>query len=79
MYREMLKSFYDTGNLKKLEGQIEYELRCLIMVMPLDETIILSPSFRYESSVCMSFLEKNREFVDDGYIAKYMQETSEYD
>lgn len=75
----MLKSFYDTGNLKKLEGQIEYELRCLIMVMPLDETIILSPSFRYESSVCMSILEKNREFVDDGYIAKYMQETSEYD
>ena len=79
----MLKAFNQIEKnskvLRDIETTIERELRYLILIMPLDETIILSPSFRYESPICMRILEQNRDFVDEGYIANYMQEMSEYD
>lgn len=81
--REMLNSFHgkiaNGYEWRRVEKHIENELKCLIAFMPLDEQIIISPSFRYESAMCRSILERNRELLDENIIVNYMQETLERD
>lgn len=77
--REMLNSIgfyqFDKRSIQMIEAAIEAELKILVFIMPLDEQIAISPSFRFESMVCRKTLEKNREFVDQGLIVECRNET----
>jgi hypothetical protein len=82
--REMLSSLgYANGNgvvnKKQFELKIEKELKELIFLMPIGERIVISPSFLYESKVCRDILKRNRKFLENGLIVKYMQELSDID
>lgn len=78
--REMLNAAgfleADRDGQRYFETIIEKELKLLILFMPLEERIIISPSFRFESLICRKVLERNRAFVENGVIAEYMRETS---
>lgn len=81
--REMLNAVgfleKDKESQRAITTIIENELKLLIFIMPLDERVIISPSFRFESQVCRKILERNRAFTDNGIIAEYRRETSEKD
>ncbi len=55
---------------------IECELKTLVFIMPLDERVVISPSFRFESEMCRRILMRNREFIESGVIAEYRREAS---
>lgn len=81
--REMLNAVgfleKDRESQKAIEITIENELKLLIFIMPLDERVVISPSFRFESWVCRKILGRNRTFTDNGIIAEYRRETSAKD
>ena len=66
---------FDKRSIDAIVAALEAELKILIFIMPLDEQIAISPSFRFESIVCRKILEKNREFVDQGLIVECRKET----
>lgn len=76
--REMLNSigFQDRSieSQKYIEFIIEKDIKVLVFFMPLDERIVISPSFRFESLVCRRILIRNRAFIDNGVIAEYRRE-----
>lgn len=76
--REMLNSigFPDRSkeSQKFIESIIEEDIKMLVFLMPLDERIVISPSFRFESLVCRRILIHNRAFIDNGIIAEYRRE-----
>ncbi len=81
--REMLNAVgfleKDRKSQEAIEMTIENELKCLIFIMPLDERVVISPSFRFESEVCRRILARNREFTDNGIIAEYRRELNAKD
>lgn len=81
--REILnaRQAYDVGRdgIQRLEAEIESELKYLILVMPLGEQIVISPTFRFESEMCRRIIKRNYEFVENGYFVQYMKEDSIYD
>lgn len=76
--REMLNAMDFLGKDKKsqksIESIIEKEIKLLAFLIPLDERIVISPSFRFESSVCRRILKRNRAFTDNGIIVEYRRE-----
>ena len=81
--REMLNSI-DFNHLDKdiqsrLEKRIENELKMLIFFMPLDERVVISPSFRFESEICRRILSRNRAFLNESIIVEYRRESDERD
>lgn len=76
--REMLNSigFPDKSkeSQKFIESTIEKDIKALAFFMPLDERIVISPSFRFESLVCRRILKNNQAFLDNGLIAEYRRE-----
>lgn len=81
--REMLNAVgfgeTDRTSQKAIETAIENELKCLIFTMPLDECVVISPSFRFESEICQRILLRNRAFTDNGIIMEYRRETNTKD
>ena len=67
------------SSIEKIEQEIESELRYIIFIMPLEERIIISPTFLFESEMCRKIIGRNREFVDNGYLLQYMKESSNRD
>ena len=76
--REMLNAIdfwgKDKKSQKSMESFIEKELKLLAFLIPLNERIVISPSFRFESSVCRRILKRNRAFIDNGIIVEYRRE-----
>lgn len=81
--REMLNavgySEKNKGNRYIIESIIENELKMLAFTMPLDECIVISPSFRFESILCRKILNRNRAFTENGIIKEYRREVCEMD
>lgn len=77
--REMLNAIdflsKDKKSQKSIESTIEKEIKLLAFLIPLDERIVISPSFRFESPVCRRILKRNRAFIDNGIIVEYRRET----
>lgn len=76
---EILKvSGYNNGQLKKkdLYESINNELRVIIAFMPIDECVVLSPTFLFESEIALKLVKKNYNFVKNGFIRLYMKESS---
>lgn len=78
--REMLNAAgfleKDIRSRNAIEMAIECELKTLVFIMPLDERVVISPSFRFESEMCRRILMRNREFIESGVIAEYRREAS---
>lgn len=81
--REMLNAVgfgeADRTSRNAIEKAIEYELKCLIFTMPLDECVVISPSFRFESEICQRILVRNRAFTDNSTIIEYRRENNPKD
>lgn len=81
--REMLNAMgfgdMDRASRNAIEMTIENELKCLIFTMPLEERVVISPSFRFESEICQRILVRNRAFTDNGVIAEYRRELNAKD
>lgn len=81
--REMLNAMgykeKDKESRKIIENIIEYDLKILVFFMPLNERIVISPSFRFESQICRKIIEHNREFANQGIIVECRNETDTKD
>lgn len=81
--REILneKHFYERNRniIHGIESQMENELKYLIFIMPIEECVAISTTFRFESSICRRILTRHRAFIEKGYLVQYMREASEYD
>ncbi len=77
--REMLDAMgfsdKDRRSQKAIETIIEEEIKALVFLMPLDKRIVISPSFRFESSTFRQILKRNRELADNGVIVEYRRES----
>lgn len=61
-------------NYHKLLDKIEEELRLILAFEPVDEFIIFSPSFAYESIIAREIIKRCYILVENGLIRYYMRE-----
>lgn len=64
------------SNLEDLVAEVDYELKLIVLFMDIYETIVLPPTYFFESLVCRKIIEKNVCFIEQGYIRFLMDQAS---
>jgi len=79
--REMLNALHvyekQRNAIKIFEQLVENELKHLVFMMPIDEQVVISTTFRFESDMCRRIITRNYEFAAKRYLVQYMKENSE--
>ena len=79
--REMLNAMHiyekQRSAIKTFEQLVEIELKHLIFMMPINEQVVISTTFRFESDMCRRIIARNYEFAAKRYLVQYMKESSE--
>ena len=58
----------------KLQAHLEKDLYFLLAILPVDETIAISPTFLFENTICEKVINSNIELVENGFLVMLMKE-----
>lgn len=78
---EILKLYGAERKFKQkcLQARLEEDLYLLLAILPVDETVAISPTFLFESRICEKIIINNIELVENGFLVLLMKEPSIYD
>ena len=55
---------------------LEIELRLLVLFMPLEEIVVIPPTYYFESHLCRRLLARNAHFLEKGFLGFLMDEST---
>lgn len=58
---------------------LNIELKLIVLAIPIDECIVIPPTYYFESKFCRNIISNNIPYLEAGYIRLIMREPSYYD